>query len=276
MDPTSTSVSSLIASGLASLPKPPPDHEHYFCAYTDHKATLPTRGSDLSLPRRVDIAPLLTDEREALIFLEQQGVIEPPRRCPSCNSKLHPMSRSLKSKSRFVLRCRSSKCVDPYCRSMFANTILADCKYSKHKFVEFCYLWLMGIKAGKIKAMLGMHDWTVTNWCNYLREAVASDILMGDDYMIGGPGITVEIDETKMGKRKYHVSIKSANGTLPVATASSNLRATLASRSRRDAVEAPALRRYDIALTVLWLLTERKAGGRVLGVWWLREAGAQF
>ena len=53
--------------------------------------------------------------------------------------------------------------------------------------------------------MTGCHTWTVTNWLNYLREAVAFDILETDDGKIGGPGRIVEIDETKFGKRKYHV-----------------------------------------------------------------------
>ena len=38
---------------------------------------------------------------------------------------------------------------------------------------------------------------------HYFRELV-SDSLDELDFMIGGDGITVEIDETKLGKRKYN------------------------------------------------------------------------
>ena len=57
-----------------------------------------------------------------------------------------------------------------------------------------------------MKTALGSSDKTITDWTNYLRESVTTDVLMNDECMIGGPGIYVEIDESKFGKRKCHVS----------------------------------------------------------------------
>ena len=84
---------------------------------------------------------------------------------------------------------------------------MAHCKFSKEKFVDFAYHWLLGCKGAIIGKALGMSAKTVTDWSNYLRESVTSDLLLNDDCQIGGPGITVEIDESKFGKRKYHVSL---------------------------------------------------------------------
>ena len=73
--------------------------------------------------------------------------------------------------------------------------------------MDFCYHWLLGIKGVAIRKAFGMSKGTVTGYSNYLREVVSPDLLMGDECQIGGPSIVVEIDESKFGKQKYHVSI---------------------------------------------------------------------
>ena len=44
---------------------------------------------------------------------------------------------------------------------------------------------------------------TTVDWYNFARE-VCVEILEKHSTKIGGPGKTVEIDESKFGKRKYH------------------------------------------------------------------------
>jgi len=43
----------------------------------------------------------------------------------------------------------------------------------------------------------------VTGFYEHFRQLVSSSLEV-EDTMIGGEGIEVEIDETKLGKRKYH------------------------------------------------------------------------
>ena len=45
---------------------------------------------------------------------------------------------------------------------------------------------------------------TVIDWYNYCREVCADRIMKQHARPIGGPGTTVEIDESKFGKMKYH------------------------------------------------------------------------
>ena len=45
---------------------------------------------------------------------------------------------------------------------------------------------------------------TVIDWYNYCREVCADRIMNHHAGPIGGPGTTVEIDESKFGKMKYH------------------------------------------------------------------------
>ncbi|CAG8719828.1 14043_t:CDS:2 [Ambispora leptoticha] len=51
--------------------------------------------------------------------------------------------------------------------------------------------------------MTGHSSATIKSYMKLFREMVAST-LEDDDNRIGGPNVIVEIDETKMGKRKYH------------------------------------------------------------------------
>ena len=44
---------------------------------------------------------------------------------------------------------------------------------------------------------------TVVDWFNFCRE-VCSEVIENENVKISGPGKTVEIDESKFGKRKYH------------------------------------------------------------------------
>ncbi|KZR99984.1 Uncharacterized protein APZ42_003923, partial [Daphnia magna] len=44
---------------------------------------------------------------------------------------------------------------------------------------------------------------TPNDWYNFCRE-VSEDIVINNSEKIGGVGITVEIDESKFGKKKYN------------------------------------------------------------------------
>lgn len=53
------------------------------------------------------------------------------------------------------------------------------------------------------KSLTGFAKTTVSAFYSHFRCLVASTI-SEQDLVIGGPGIIVEVDETKIGKRKYH------------------------------------------------------------------------
>jgi IS1 family transposase len=55
----------------------------------------------------------------------------------------------------------------------------------------------------QIETFTGLANATVTSLVKFFSAHVADD-LDEIDFAIGGPNITVEIDETKLGKRKYH------------------------------------------------------------------------
>ena len=64
-------------------------------------------------------------------------------------------------------------------------------------------LWLAKAPVDTALVLTGHSEHTVCNFYRYFRQLTCS-ALKEEDTVIGGAGITVEIDETKLGKRKYH------------------------------------------------------------------------
>jgi hypothetical protein len=65
------------------------------------------------------------------------------------------------------------------------------------------YHWLAGARHDFLCKVGGFASQTVTDFFGHLRQLVA-DSLDEEDCVIGGEGIRVELDETKLGKRKFN------------------------------------------------------------------------
>ena len=87
--------------------------------------------------------------------------------------------------------------------SIFDGTFLANSHLPANHFLRFAYLWLMRVPEKSIQEMT-RHSWTTV--CNYYMyfDQLVSSMVEDHDQKIGGPGVVVEIDESKFGKRKYN------------------------------------------------------------------------
>ena len=55
-----------------------------------------------------------------------------------------------------------------------------------------------------VRLELKLTDKTINDWSSFYREVII-DWVVQCTKKIGGPGLTVEIDESKFGKRKYNI-----------------------------------------------------------------------
>jgi transposase-like protein len=98
-------------------------------------------------------------------------------------------------------RCTSKNCGEEI--SIRRNTFFDKARLPVHKILHIGYLWLNGDSVDSISRSTRHTHKTVGEFVRHYRELV-TDSLDIEDTKIGGPGIHVQIDETKCGKRKYH------------------------------------------------------------------------
>lgn len=145
----------------------------------------------ISLPPTHVLRPILYDEDACLIFLQAAGVFYTTLRCPACSDEM-PANfvtgrfRCCRRSCNTVLSVRS--------HTFFFGSHLRCCQ-----IMHLGYLWLN--KNGQTQAMnaTGCSKKTITTFYSHFRSLVATT-LDEDDSIIGGPGIEVQIDETKLGK----------------------------------------------------------------------------
>jgi len=65
------------------------------------------------------------------------------------------------------------------------------------------YLWLTKCSHTSMPLITGCSSATITHFAGLFRQLVANEV-EEDEGQIGGENVIVEIDESKLGKRKYH------------------------------------------------------------------------
>lgn len=123
--------------------------------------------------------------------------------CDHCSEgSLHLVEYKSYSKDGVVWRCTNRKCNKKV--SVREGSWFSWSHLLLEQIVKLTYYWVYDLPNDFISRELRIgSDHTVVDWKNFSREVCLS-ILKLDNEKIGGPGRTVEIDESKFGKRKYH------------------------------------------------------------------------
>lgn len=89
--------------------------------------------------------------------------------------------------------------------SMKKNTWLKGSHLPLKKTLQFISMWLTlpYPRHELLKSELAMSSETIVDHSNFCREICMNSLVMNCDNIIGGEGTIVEIDEAKIGKRKY-------------------------------------------------------------------------
>ena len=142
------------------------------------------------MPTFDEIGNVFLDEEEALKYLVEKNVLSAPI-CVRCGATCKPTGK------KFMYACRPCG----FNRSILKGTFFENTKLPLGKAVRVIYCWMNQLSVKSTRKETGISHNVVSNWFANLRLLV-SCVVVNSDLKIGGEGKTVQIDESKFGKRK--------------------------------------------------------------------------
>ena len=147
------------------------------------------------IPSTKELAAILFDEGACLMFLEDMEILPKHKICDRCGAIV------LVNKERKSFRCLERTCGSEVGR--FKGTFFGKSKLTCDQVLFLGIEWLRG-STHKQLCESGHHSKrTITAYIRYFRDLV-SNMLDEEHCVIGGVGVVVEIDESKLAKRKYN------------------------------------------------------------------------
>ena len=151
-----------------------------------------------------DIYEITRDSYNLIVWLQERGAIgDFSRDCVRCfEGRLTLKKDSSYGRDGFIWRCTKKEC--GYKVSVRAGSWFENSHLTLKEIVKLTYYWVHKTRQETVRRELRINcEETVVDWFNFCRE-VCSEVIENENVKIGGPGKTVEIDESKFGKRKYH------------------------------------------------------------------------
>ena len=144
------------------------------------------------------LSNIVHDKASSIQFLQQRGILHDPKNCVNG----HAMTLQLRDKGD-RWRCHSRECRTE--SSVRKDTWLEGSKLAYRDIILFIYCWSKWSKQYTkitfVQEELGIGKDATIDFNNYLREVCAADLL-ANPILIGGPNMTVEVDESLFSRRK--------------------------------------------------------------------------
>lgn len=144
-----------------------------------------------------------TDETSLNYAIELGLLTLTNKQCPKCLSfmKLEQGKERHMTNKRF--RCFKKKC--RYSVSIWKNTIFHGTKLPIGTLIKIIYCFSVNMTVDFTFKQCKVNKNTVVKWFRFLREILYFHIFINNQTKIGGLGMTIEVDETHIHKRKFNV-----------------------------------------------------------------------
>lgn len=149
----------------------------------------------MNFPTREEFDTIFPNDKECFNYFISHNVFYENMNCPKCQ---YYMKRYLDKQ---CFRCNRRECGRSSRISIRKYTFFFGCSIKYISIMHLARLWLAKASVKTCILLTGHSSETVCNFFYHFRNLVTAALKI-EDQIIGGPGIIVEIDETKLGKRK--------------------------------------------------------------------------
>jgi hypothetical protein len=132
------------------------------------------------------------DEASCIQFALDNGILYPRPQCRNCRRQTH--------EERFWV-CNNIACKGK--QSIFKDSVFGNRRILCCEIMLMARLWISKNSVDSIQDLTGHSKGTVVGYVQQFRKLV-TDAIRETQQPIGGNDIVVEVDETKLGKRKFH------------------------------------------------------------------------
>ena len=150
------------------------------------------------------IRTILWSRDSTLDWLYSNNLIAKSRICPVCQQQMK-LCFSADRHDGLKWQCRRTIDRVRHQRELSIRHQLwfSQSNMSIEEPIKYTYWWCAGLKQDAIHKELRIATHTGVDWNMFCRE-LCLEALLRQDKKIGGVGCIIEIDECKIGKRKYH------------------------------------------------------------------------
>ena len=149
-----------------------------------------------SIPTLDELNILLTNNKETIKYLNDNNVFYDTLLCDVCHREMKKLIE------KEVFKC-CSKTYGNRQKSLKNHTFFFGSNLTPFLILKLAHLWLSNVSFTFAVILSGHSPNTISNFYAHFRQLVTSSLQI-EDQIIGGQDIIVEVDETKLGKRKYH------------------------------------------------------------------------
>ncbi|XP_061504266.1 uncharacterized protein LOC133391842 [Anopheles gambiae] len=148
-----------------------------------------------------DLKKLTADEEGLVRLLQEAELLPPTQQCSKCKRQMKLKVTKRSNACKWICKPTSS-CTGWEC-TVRTDSIFKNSRLSLSQLMEITFEWSRNTTRMVAEAECAAGKTAILKWFKILRE-ISAEYVETHQQQIGGEGLTVEINESVITKRKYH------------------------------------------------------------------------